>query len=85
MNAIIRHLNSGEHFRAELDDAGDVLRMSSTLPMGEAAIRDADTHATGEYDYSIFEDADMETWGDDDRDSAKAWTSDKIAVVHTFD
>jgi hypothetical protein len=73
MTAIIRHKTSGEHFLAELDEAGDAVRCSAALPVTEATDRE-----TGAVDWSEFEGADMGPW-DEDR-----WTADTFVVVHEF-
>ncbi len=76
MNAIIRHLTSGEHFLATLDDAGDAVMLSISLPVNEA--RDKET---GEVNWFHFEGADMERWDDE----SERWTADKFVIVHEFE
>lgn len=77
MNAIVRHLNSGEHFLATLDDSGDVLAMSAALPIVDATDRE-----TGDVNYETFADADTAPFEEDaDR---RFWTADRIAVVYSF-
>jgi hypothetical protein len=76
MDAIIRHLRSGEHFLARLDDAGDATMLSPALPTYEAMDRD-----TGEVDWGRFEEADLEPWDD----AADRWGSEQFTVVHRFE
>lgn len=44
MLAIIRHMTSGEHFLAEINEDGDATKLSAPLPASEAR------NANGEYD-----------------------------------
>lgn len=73
--AIIRHATSGEHYRAELDEAGDCARLSA--PLSTFIARNDDT---GEMEWDGFADAALQPW-DDDNDR---WTADKFVVVHRF-
>jgi len=83
MNAIIRHLNSGEPFVATLDDSGDVVMLSAALPIVDELGRDADLDAMTEQDwFDHFGGADVGPFEDDS--DRKFWTADKIAVVQTI-
>jgi hypothetical protein len=81
MNAIIRHLSSGEHFLASLDASGDVTGVSAPLPITDVLGRDRDIRdLTGDEWEENFGFADVEPLGDDAKPSD--WTADRIAVVH---
>lgn len=79
-DAIVRHLTSGEHFLARLDDSGNAVQLSVALPLSERFADHSDeTHFT-DADWEHFSDADL----DPVEDEAGQWTADKFVVLHVF-